>query len=252
MLSEVPGTFVGPVSQLERVVRVLCREMAASFKAAGMELPPWREPQVMLSRWMPQLQEAPVSSPTQHQPAAAAQPQPTPLPSVELACGAPLPAPFPEPSGYPAAAEGEESAPIAAEGEQADPAPAVVASSSRARMCFVDLRLVPKPEASVSGAARPQTSSAGGARPQSFLQAAKATIIEPTSSTEHGFLTRSCISDPGSSADAPLLDNDAWPTLSMAAARPAPKAMAVKFGARTPCSAGGAKANFLDAARRSL
>jgi hypothetical protein len=89
MLSKVPQIFVGSVSKLERKVEELCRAMAASFEAAEMELPAWRKPQALLSRWMPAMpQDAPASSLVEHQPAPAAQ-QATPL-LAELPVAAPL------------------------------------------------------------------------------------------------------------------------------------------------------------------
>ncbi len=134
MLSLVPETFVGPLPRLVEITQAICREMAASFsEAAQAALPPWREPQVMLSRWMPaELLEESVSPPTEHQTTgthdgcmmdqqqgslqgvsslhsttashcsssdpATATTLPTPLPSVELACGPSLPPLLSEPS----------------------------------------------------------------------------------------------------------------------------------------------------------
>lgn len=46
--------FVGSASRLIPLVQCLCAEMAASFEAEGLTLPPWRRAQAMLSKWLPQ------------------------------------------------------------------------------------------------------------------------------------------------------------------------------------------------------
>lgn len=45
--------FVGTASRLVPLVQCLCAEMAASFEAMGLTLPPWRRAQSMLSKWLP-------------------------------------------------------------------------------------------------------------------------------------------------------------------------------------------------------
>lgn len=269
VLTEVPETFVGPLSELKRVVRVICREMAASFEATGMELPPCMEAEAMLSRWTPsEEQDAPVSPPKEHQPAAtdAAQ-EPSPLPSTALA----LTASFPEPcqasptvvegeQAVPAATKEEEPAPTAetsdeaAEREEGASTPSVMPADSHSQLRFVDLSQVSRPEAFSAGCVKSQTSSAGGARPQSFLQAVMSSTAEPNPTAAGNLHTRTCISDPGSCANnagALLLCDEDWPALLATIPRPAPKPAAAKSGAWKSSSARAA-ASALDTAKRGL
>jgi uncharacterized protein (TIGR01615 family) len=52
-LELVPPEFVGTCSRLVPLVHALCAEMAASFEAMGLTLPPWRRASAMLSKWQP-------------------------------------------------------------------------------------------------------------------------------------------------------------------------------------------------------
>lgn len=45
--------FVGTASRLIPLVQCLCTEIANSFEAKGLTLPPWRRAQAMLSKWLP-------------------------------------------------------------------------------------------------------------------------------------------------------------------------------------------------------
>jgi hypothetical protein len=49
----VPPCFVGTMSALEVLVKLLCDEMGAAFKAAGHALPPWRTRTAIHSKWAP-------------------------------------------------------------------------------------------------------------------------------------------------------------------------------------------------------
>eukprot|EP00878_Enallax_costatus_P002300 GHUV01002475.1.p1 GENE.GHUV01002475.1~~GHUV01002475.1.p1 ORF type:complete len:344 (+),score=116.81 GHUV01002475.1:340-1371(+) len=53
VLNMVPQEFVGTASRLVPLVQLLCAEMAASFEAMSLTLPPWRRAQSMLSKWLP-------------------------------------------------------------------------------------------------------------------------------------------------------------------------------------------------------
>ncbi|KAG1663368.1 hypothetical protein FOA52_007105 [Chlamydomonas sp. UWO 241] len=53
LLSILPQEFVGPLPALVSLVTVLCSEMASSFAALGLPLPPWRKKDAMLSKWQP-------------------------------------------------------------------------------------------------------------------------------------------------------------------------------------------------------
>lgn len=53
LLESLPLCFVGTVERLEKVVSLLCEEMAAALKAQGLTVPPWRSKQAMLSKWAP-------------------------------------------------------------------------------------------------------------------------------------------------------------------------------------------------------
>ncbi|KAG1663369.1 hypothetical protein FOA52_007106 [Chlamydomonas sp. UWO 241] len=53
LLSILPQEFVGPLPALVSLVTVLCSEMASSFAALGLPLPPWRKKSAMLSKWQP-------------------------------------------------------------------------------------------------------------------------------------------------------------------------------------------------------
>jgi uncharacterized protein (TIGR01615 family) len=52
-LALVPEVFVGTSSRLVPLVHTLCAEMAASFEAMRLTLPPWRRASAMLSKWQP-------------------------------------------------------------------------------------------------------------------------------------------------------------------------------------------------------
>ncbi|KAL6751789.1 hypothetical protein V8C86DRAFT_649186 [Haematococcus lacustris] len=53
LLELTPEAWVGSASRLVMVVQLLCQEMASSFIAQGLTLPPWRRTQSMLSKWLP-------------------------------------------------------------------------------------------------------------------------------------------------------------------------------------------------------
>lgn len=48
----LPDVFVGQVSQLVRLVRLLCAELALNFEWQGAVLPPWRTYTTYISRWV--------------------------------------------------------------------------------------------------------------------------------------------------------------------------------------------------------
>jgi uncharacterized protein (TIGR01615 family) len=48
VLAAVPEEYVGEVPQIRSVVQVLCAEIAESFTAKGLALPPWRRAQSLL------------------------------------------------------------------------------------------------------------------------------------------------------------------------------------------------------------
>lgn len=54
LLSLLPDEYVGTASRLKPLVQCVCGEMAASFEARGLTLPPWRSAQAMTSKWLPQ------------------------------------------------------------------------------------------------------------------------------------------------------------------------------------------------------
>lgn len=48
----LPDVFVGQVSQLVRLVRLLCAELVLNFESQGAVLPPWRTYTTYISRWV--------------------------------------------------------------------------------------------------------------------------------------------------------------------------------------------------------
>lgn len=52
-VQSVPPCFVGPVVNLEGVVKVMCEQMYATFKLQGLPVPPWRTRTALLSKWSP-------------------------------------------------------------------------------------------------------------------------------------------------------------------------------------------------------
>jgi hypothetical protein len=75
----LPDEVVAPRPRLRQLIAVLCAEMAASFAARGMTLPPWRRQQAVESKWLPQRsRDAPVA------PAGAASPCKRQLPQLKL------------------------------------------------------------------------------------------------------------------------------------------------------------------------
>eukprot|EP00879_Flechtneria_rotunda_P007480 GHRR01007847.1.p1 GENE.GHRR01007847.1~~GHRR01007847.1.p1 ORF type:complete len:508 (+),score=245.28 GHRR01007847.1:907-2430(+) len=53
LLQGVPACFVGPVTNLEAIVKLLCEQMVVAFKKQGLPVPPWRSRQALLSKWSP-------------------------------------------------------------------------------------------------------------------------------------------------------------------------------------------------------
>lgn len=53
LLAALPDVFVGPEENIIPLVSFLSAELAASFKATGAVLPPWRQTASMLSKWRP-------------------------------------------------------------------------------------------------------------------------------------------------------------------------------------------------------
>lgn len=51
IMEHVPDAFVGTLSRLEELVKLLCREMQRSFQEAGLPLPPWRVYKAIMSKW---------------------------------------------------------------------------------------------------------------------------------------------------------------------------------------------------------
>jgi uncharacterized protein (TIGR01615 family) len=49
----VDDVFVGTAEQLQALVMHLAREMATSFTAMGLTLPPWRRCSALLTKWLP-------------------------------------------------------------------------------------------------------------------------------------------------------------------------------------------------------
>jgi hypothetical protein len=45
--------FVGTISRLIPLVQLVCMDLSASFRARGLTLPPWRQVQSMMSKWLP-------------------------------------------------------------------------------------------------------------------------------------------------------------------------------------------------------
>ena len=53
LLSQIPGEFVGTSTRLRPLVRLLCLKMEQAFQDTGLTRPPWRQPESMLSKWLP-------------------------------------------------------------------------------------------------------------------------------------------------------------------------------------------------------
>lgn len=49
----VPEVFVGTPERLQSLVEFLCHEVAASFAAHGLSMPPWRKAPSLLTKWLP-------------------------------------------------------------------------------------------------------------------------------------------------------------------------------------------------------
>eukprot|EP00884_Botryococcus_braunii_P012772 jgi/Botrbrau1/21496/Bobra.174_2s0005.1 len=68
MMLVLPRVLVLPVERVEVVVELLASGMSACFRAANIDMPPWRRPDAMLSKWVPRrsidlLQQTPPTSP---------------------------------------------------------------------------------------------------------------------------------------------------------------------------------------------
>lgn len=57
ILAAVGPEFVGSQDRLNKVVEILCAEMARAFSESGTPLPPWRQFAAMLSKWQPRRSE---------------------------------------------------------------------------------------------------------------------------------------------------------------------------------------------------
>lgn len=65
VLPLVPQVVVVQPSSLEPLVGAICRELQRAFASAGQDLPPWRQPRSVLSKWVPkQAIESPVALPS--------------------------------------------------------------------------------------------------------------------------------------------------------------------------------------------
>ena len=53
LLSQIPGEFVGTGTRLRPLVKLLCLKMEQAFQDTGLTRPPWRQPESMLSKWLP-------------------------------------------------------------------------------------------------------------------------------------------------------------------------------------------------------
>eukprot|EP00210_Caulerpa_lentillifera_P008676 g8275.t1 len=51
IMDQFPDAFVGSLSKLERLVRLLCGEMRKSFDEAGLPVPPWRVYSAIILKW---------------------------------------------------------------------------------------------------------------------------------------------------------------------------------------------------------
>lgn len=51
IMEHVSDAFVGTLSRLEKLVKLLCREMQRSFQEANLPLPPWRVYKAVMSKW---------------------------------------------------------------------------------------------------------------------------------------------------------------------------------------------------------
>lgn len=64
LVDVLPEVFVGTPSKLRQLVKLMCLEMAAAFKANSVTIPPWRHSDSMLSKWLPaKLKDTPVGAP---------------------------------------------------------------------------------------------------------------------------------------------------------------------------------------------
>lgn len=53
LLQSVPPCFVGPVANLEAVVKLMAEQIYSNFKLQGLPVPPWRTRTALLSKWSP-------------------------------------------------------------------------------------------------------------------------------------------------------------------------------------------------------
>lgn len=53
VVQSVPPCFVGPVANLEAVVRMMGEQIHCNFKVQGLPVPPWRTRTALLSKWSP-------------------------------------------------------------------------------------------------------------------------------------------------------------------------------------------------------
>jgi len=51
LVEEVPECFVGSHAQLGEIVSLMCEHMTASFHEVGLDIPPWRQPAALTSKW---------------------------------------------------------------------------------------------------------------------------------------------------------------------------------------------------------
>lgn len=68
LMELVPAVLVLPKERVEAVVELLASAMTACFRSANIDMPPWRRPDAMLSKWAPRRsldrrQRTPPSSP---------------------------------------------------------------------------------------------------------------------------------------------------------------------------------------------
>jgi len=63
-VEEVPECFVGSHAQLGEIVSFMCAQMTASFRDVGLDIPPWRQPAALTSKWACQSLSSATSSPS--------------------------------------------------------------------------------------------------------------------------------------------------------------------------------------------
>jgi PDDEXK-like family of unknown function len=51
VMDALPRAFVGPTSQLQQLVQLICVEMHRAFTTQGASIPPWRSRDSFLSKW---------------------------------------------------------------------------------------------------------------------------------------------------------------------------------------------------------